>query len=97
MIITLTSYAQTTNTNNLTISKIDSIAKSKNITVATINYRSLTMFNDRQILDNSTLVKKQKFYFDGPFLVLDNYYFAIDKMFYFLIKDDYIEFYFQVQ
>jgi hypothetical protein len=64
------------------IEKIDSISVVKNIKYCYLNKAT---GHDKKI----------KFVFDGPFLVLDNEYYNIEKLLSFIVREDYIEFYFQ--
>jgi hypothetical protein len=75
---------------------IDSIAKSRNIENATMKYKSPTTFMDKPTLENSSLSKIQKFHFQGQFLVIGDSYYNLEKLLYFNIKENYIEFFIQI-
>jgi hypothetical protein len=75
---------------------IDSIAKSRNIENASVKYKSPTSFMDKPTLENSVLSKNQKFYFKGQFLVIGDSYYNVEKLLYFNIKENYIEFFIQI-
>ena len=77
------------------IHKIDSISKSKNIENGKIQFHRVTSLGDATSTDSYSLSRKQKFSFDGPFLIMGDNYYNMNKLLFFFIKEDYIEFYFQ--
>ena len=78
------------------IQKIDSIAKAENITQAEIKtFLVSSRFDNTATDDNYNLSKKDKFYFDGPFIVIDGTYFNVNKLLYFRKKANAFVFFFQ--
>lgn len=77
------------------IQKIDSIARVKNIKMAMIRTNQVSSTFDHPSTDAVMLVRKDKFFFDGEFLVVDDKYFNMNKLLYFYIRNNYFEFYFQ--
>ncbi len=77
------------------IAKIDSIAKARNIENGIVKFHRVTSNGDSSTTNDFDLSKKQKFSFDGQFLVVGNSYFNMDKLLFFFIRKDYIDFYFQ--
>jgi len=75
--------------------KIDSISRLKNIELGRINILFVTNTFDKTDTDEKRLTKESKFHFDGQFLVIENKYFNMNKLLYFYIKKDVLEFYFQ--
>jgi hypothetical protein len=75
--------------------KIDSISRVKNIELGTIKILDVTNAFGKTITMQRILTKESKFHFDGQFLVTENKYFNINKLLYFYIRKDVLEFYFQ--
>lgn len=77
------------------IAKIDSISKARNIENGMVKFHRVTSNGESSTTDSYDLTKKQKFSFDGQFLVMGNSYFNMNKLLFFFIRQDYIDFYFQ--
>ena len=77
------------------IEKIDSIADVNKIDNAKIYFNKISSYGDETVTINYCVAKEQKFYFDRIFLVVNDKYFNMDKLLYFTIKENYLEFYFQ--
>jgi len=77
------------------IAKIDSISKSRNIENGLVQYNRVTSIGESTNTEGYALSRKQKFSFDGQFLVMGSSYFNMDKLLFFFLKEDYIIFYFQ--
>ena len=77
------------------ISKIDSIAKVNKIKKAVVKILYITNTFDHTDTNVKSLTRINNFVFDGPFLVIENKYFNINKLLYFKIDNNYLSFYFQ--
>lgn len=77
------------------IAKIDSISKVKNIEQGIIKFYRVSSIGESTRTESYTLSAKRVYKFDGPFLVVEGSYFNMDKLLFFFVKEDYIEFYFQ--
>ncbi len=77
------------------IAKIDSISNARNIENGMVKFHRVTSYGESSTTDSYGLTKKQKFSFDGQFLVIGSSYFNMDKLLFFFIREDYIDFYFQ--
>jgi hypothetical protein len=86
---------QTTDPTDQMISKIDSIAKARNITAGTVYYHRITSTFDNTTTMRAMLSSKKEFSFDGRFLVMGENYFNLDKLIYFTVGRDNIDFFFQ--
>lgn len=71
------------------ISKIDSVAKVNNIEIGEVNF-DVVAKDDYKEWPNKGIFK-----FEGPFLMVNETYYRIDKLLYFKIKNKIIEFVFQ--
>ena len=88
-------YSQCESQNKLMVIKIDSIAKANNIVEASIVINKLSSMGGNLNTNEFLLAKKKKFIFDGQFLVVDKNYFNLQKLLYFIVKDEQIIFVFQ--
>lgn len=99
LIICISTTAQNDVSNNRIIAKIDSIAKVKNIEEGVVMFNRLKLNNGTYGLNGQNesykYSLKQKFEFDGPFIVFNESYFNIEKLLYFVVWEDYFEFHFQ--
>ena len=77
------------------IAKIDSISKARAIENGMVKFHRVTSNGESSTTDSYGLTKKQKFSFDGQFLVIGSSFFNMDKLLFFFIREDYIDFYFQ--
>jgi hypothetical protein len=77
------------------VAKIDSIMKVKNIELGMVKFHRVTSAGESTTTESYVLNKKYKFVFDGPFLVVGGSYYNLNKLLFFFIREDYIEFYFQ--
>lgn len=77
------------------ITTIDSISKVKNIETGIVKVFYITNLFDETKTTIENLTYKSRFYFDGQFLVIENKYFNINKLLYFCVEEDIIEFFFQ--
>lgn len=77
------------------IAKIDSISNAKGVETGEVYILYVTNTFDKTATRPERLTKEDKFHFDGSFLVIDNMYFNINKLLYFYINDDVVEFFFQ--
>jgi hypothetical protein len=90
-----TVYAQE-NASQKLIDKIDSITKAKGIENGIVSMHRLTSNATGTYTETYNIQKTpQKFFFDGQFLVMNKGYYNIDKLLYFFIRENYIDFYFQ--
>ena len=95
LMIGFTAYGQGDYGNKQMILKIDSISKARNIENGMVKFHRVTSIGESTTTDSYDLTRKQKFSFDGQFLVIGNSYFNMNKMLFFIIRQDYIDFYFQ--
>lgn len=77
------------------IQKIDSVATSNNIIKGVVNILFITNTFDNTHTRTKSITNVKNFSFDGQFLVIENKYFNINKLLYFEVLNDRIEFYFQ--
>lgn len=89
------SFAQSPSSAGKMILKIDSISRVTHITTGVVKSYQVGAIGDKTATDDTMLSKREKFVFDGPFLVLGGKYFNMDKLLFFFIRDDYFEFYIQ--
>jgi hypothetical protein len=95
LIIGFTAYGQEECGYKQMTAKIDSIAKARNIENGIVKFHRVTSNGESSTTDSYDLTKKQKFSFDGQFMVMGNSYFNMNKLLFFIIRQDYIDFYFQ--
>jgi hypothetical protein len=88
-------YSQVNGSTGSMIQKIDSISKVKKITNAKVYFHRVSSTGSSTTTDPFSLTGKQIFKFDGEFMVMGNSYFNMNKLLFFYIQKDYIEFYFQ--
>jgi len=93
--ISYTAYGQGSCDYKQMIAKIDSISKARNIEDGMVRFHRVTSSGESTTTESSALSRKQKYSFDGQFLVIGSSYFNMEKLLFFNIRKDYIEFYFQ--
>lgn len=77
------------------IQKIDSISINENINKGEVKILYVSNIFDNTETREKSLTKVAHFKFDGIFLVIDDKYFNINKLLYFCVRNEKIEFYFQ--
>lgn len=90
-----TVYGQDNCSEKQLIAKIDSISTAKSAETGGVYILYVTNTFDKTATRPQRLTKDGKFHFDGSFLVIDDKYFNINKLLYFYINDDVVEFFFQ--
>lgn len=88
-------YSQNNYSNDELIQKIDSISKVKNVVKAKVKTLFVTNSFDKTDTDKKSITDVENFYFDGPFLVIENKYFNLNKLIYFYIEKNHFVFFFQ--
>lgn len=89
------SYGQDNISSLKMIHQIDSISKSRGIIYGEVKILFITSNFDQTDTDRKSLTPKRRFTFDGQFLVIENKYFNMNKLLYFIIEDASFKFYFQ--
>ncbi len=89
------SYSQSNADYKEMIAKIDSISSAKNIENGMVKFHRVTSYGESTATNSYDLTRKQEFSFDGPFLVIGSSYFNLEKLLFFFVREDHIEFYFQ--
>jgi hypothetical protein len=89
------SFAQAPSSADKMIMKIDSISRATHISTGVVKSYQVGAIGDKTATDDTMLSKREKFVFDGPFLVIGEKYFNMDKLLFFAIRNDYFEFYLQ--
>jgi len=77
------------------IAKIDSVSNANSIKYGRVKILNVTNSFEKTTTRDKSLTEASEFHFDGQFLVIENKYFNLNKMLYFYIEDDVIEFFFQ--
>jgi len=77
------------------IAKIDSISKADSIIKGKVKILFVTTRFDNTETEQKSLTNVDNFHFDGPFLVIEDKYFNLNKLLYFYIEDGVLEFLFQ--
>ena len=95
LIIGYTTYGQANSNYNRIVAKIDSVSRSENIENCVIKFHRIDSYFDSSTTRAHELTKKEKFSFDGQFMVVGKMYFNLDKLLFFTVREDYIEFCFQ--
>jgi len=95
MYFSVVTYGQSEYSIREIVEKVDSIAEINKIDHAKIYINKVSSLGGETETRKVCIAKKQKFYFDRIFLVMDNMYFNLNKLLYFVVEEDYIEFYFQ--
>jgi len=94
--LTIGLYSQNTSSAKAMAQKIDSIAKVNDITKCEVKMNYVTTTMDKTQTEEKQIVRSKKtFKFDGEFLVFDDTYFNLNKLLYFTVKRNEIEFFFQ--
>ena len=94
--LTVGLYSQNTSSAKAMAQKIDSIARVNNITKCEVKMNYVTTSMDKTQTEEKQIVRfKKVFKFDGEFLVLEDTYFNLNKLLYFTVKRNEIEFFFQ--
>ena len=75
--------------------EIDSIAKVHNLTEGIVNFHRIGSRFDNTYTDTETLSIRDAFDLKGQFLVIGTGYYNLNKLLFFKVKQNYIEFYFQ--
>ncbi|HLO61287.1 MAG TPA: hypothetical protein VK179_21225 [Bacteroidales bacterium] len=77
------------------ISLIDSISSVKKMDLGIVHFHRISSNGESSSTESFVLSKKQPFKFEGQFLVMGGSYFNLEKLLFFFIREDYIDFYFQ--
>lgn len=77
------------------IAKIDSLSNAKGIEKGRVNILYIHNMFDKTETCEKRLTESKKIHFEGPFLVIEDKYFNLNKLLYFYIEDGVFEFFFQ--